>query len=483
MSDIKEKTITGLRWSMVEKFSSQGVSFLISIVIARLLTPADYGLIGLTAVFIGIPQVFISSGFGTALVKKIDRTETDFSTMFYYNTGISLLCYLILFISAPFIANYFEQQELTGIIRILGLNFVFNSFQLVQIVKCRINLDFKIQAKITFIGVIGSGIIGLTCAFCGMGVWALVIQSIASNFISLIGYSYIVKWYPKHSFNKQSFKELFGFGSKILATSLLNTIFGNIYNLVIGKCFSISQLGFYTRAQSLGHLPSANIIGVLQNVSFPVLSKSQNNEEQMVSYHRKMVRTTSYILFPIFGFLIVYAKPLIQVLLTEKWLPAAPFLQVLCVGIMFGSLQVLNANPLYVRGRTDLVLYIEIINKIITVIMLIICIPKGVMAICIGSSILSVVTFFINIYFVKKVFPLQLMVQLKDVSASLFIVGIVALASFSFNQLFSNDYIILFSGALFSGTLYILLSKIFMNSELISTLNLVGIKKKYVLFN
>ena len=200
MSEIKNKTINGLRWSMVEKFSSQGVSFLISIVIARILTPADYGLIGLTAVFIGIPQVFISSGFGTALIKKNNRTETDFSTMFYYNTGISLFCYLLLFISAPSIAAYFTQPELSSIIRILGFNFVINSFQLVQIVKCRINLDFKIQAKISFLGVLGSGAIGLTCAFCGMGVWALVIQSLASNFISLLCYSYFVRWYPKMGF-------------------------------------------------------------------------------------------------------------------------------------------------------------------------------------------------------------------------------------------------------------------------------------------
>ncbi len=481
MSEIKEKTITGLRWSMVEKFSSQGISFLVSIVIARLLTPADYGLIGLTAIFIGIPQVFISSGFGTALVKKIDRTETDFSTMFYYNTGISLLCYLLLFIGAPFIANYFNQAELTSIVRILGLNFVFNSFQLVQIVKCRINLDFKIQAKISFACVVGSGSIGLFCAFTGFGVWALVIQSLASNFISLLCYSFFVRWYPKHRFSSESFKELFGYGSKILLTSILNTIFGNIYNFTIGKVFSISQLGYYTRAQSIGALPSGNIVGVLQNVSFPVLSKCQENEAQMVAYHRKMVRTTCYILFPIFGFLMVYAKPLINVLLTEKWLPAAPLLQVLCIGIMIGSLQILNSNPLYVRGKTNLILYAEIINKVLMVIMIVICIPFGVLAICIGSSILSIVSFFINIYFVKKVFPLNLTNQLKDVCSSLAIVGVVAIASLCFNQLFTNDYIVLITGSIFSAILYIVLSKIFMNNELMSTLDLIGLKKKEVL--
>lgn len=477
MSEIKEKTISGLRWSMIEKFSSQGVSFMISIIIARLLTPADYGLIGLTAVFIGIPQVFISSGFGTALVKKIDRTEVDFSTMFYYNTGISLLCYLLLFIGAPFIASYFNQLELSAIIRILGLNFVFNSFQLVQIVKCRINLDFKIQAKISFIGVIGSGSIGLLCAFCGFGVWALVIQSIAANLISLLSYSYFVRWYPKCGFSKQSFKELFGYGSKILLTSLLNTVFGNIYNLVIGKCYSISQLGYYTRAQSLGALPSTNVIGVLQNVSFPVLSKCQENEAQMVAYHRKMVRITCYVLFPIFGFLIVFAKPLILVLLTDKWLPAAPFLQILSIGFMFGSLQVLNSNPLYVKGKTNLVLYVELINKLLTVIMLAICIPLGIMAICIGSSILSIVTFFVNIYYVKKVFPLNFINQLKDVFLSLSVVGVVAISSYCFNYMFSSEYVILIVGGLFSALLYILLSKIFLSDELMSTLNLIGLRR------
>ncbi len=481
MSEIKEKTIIGLRWSMLEKFSSQGISFLVSIVIARLLSPADYGLIGLTAVFIGIPQVFISSGFGTALVKKIDRTETDFSTMFYYNTGVSLLCYFCLFIIAPYIASYFGQEELTSIIRILGLNFVFNSLQLVQIVKCRIDLDFKIQAKVSFACVIGSGAIGLFCAFTGFGVWALVIQSIASNFISLLCYAYIVRWYPKDCFSLESFKELFGYGSKILLTTILNTIFGNIYNLVIGKYFSISQLGYYTRAQSLGALPSSNIIGVLQNVSFPVLSKCQENEAQMVSYHRKMIRTTSYILFPIFGFIMVYAKPLITVLLTEKWLPAVPLLQILCVGFMFGSLQVLNSNPLYVKGKTDFVLYAEIISKLLTVVMLAICIPQGVKAICIGSSILSVITFFINIWYVKKVFPLNLSSQLKDILSSLAIVTIVAITSIAFTQLFSNNYIILIVGSIFSAVLYIILSKIFMNNELMSTLDLVGLKKKQAL--
>lgn len=471
--DLRNKTISGLKWSAIDRFSSQGISFVISIVIARILSPSDYGLIGLTAIFVGIPQIFISSGFGVALIKKQNRTETDFSTMFYYNIAISLLCYLLLFFTAPLIAGFFKEEQLTLIIRILSLNFVINSFQLVQYVKCRISLNFRLQAKISVISTFGSGVIGLCAAYFGWGVWALVIQNLSSAVFVTVLYILFIRWYPKASFSMESFKELFGYGSKLLLSSLLDTVFSNIYTFVIGKRFSVGDLGFYSRANSLAQLPSSNLMGILQNVTFPVLSKLQEDEEKMIAYHRKMIRATCFILFPVMGFIIVYAYPLIEVLLTEKWLPAAPLLQIVCVGLMFSPLQVLNANPLYLKSRTDLVLRLEIAKKIVVVIALLITIPLGIEAICIGSSAVAVVTFFLNIYYVKKVFPLSLKEQLKDIASVLVLVLTVCVISFCINRLFANSYVVLIGGGLFSLSLYLFLAKMLNYEELKMSIDMI----------
>lgn len=466
MSDLRIKTINGLKWGAIERFSNQGISFVISIIIARILLPADYGLIGLTAVFIGIPQVFISSGFGAALVRKQDRTEVDMATVFYYNISVSSLLYLLLFIAAPFIADYFEENVLTHIIRILGLNFVINSFQIIQGVQCTIDLNFKVQTKISVIATIGSGVLGLVMAYMGMGVWALVAQHVSYALFSTLLYCFLIKWHPASSFSMQSFRELFGYGSKLLASALLDTVFNNIYSLVIGKKYSVGDLGFYARANSLAELPASNLTGILRKVTFPVLSKLQDDEEAMVFYHRKMIRITCLAMFPIMGFIILYAHPLIEVLLSEKWLPAAPLLQIVCVGAMFSPLQVLNANPLYVKARTDLVLILEIMKKIVVITALIITVSYGVTAICIGFAVASIISFFLNIYYVKKVFPLSFVAQIKDVASTLLVVLFVCGVSALIFLLSDNAYIILFAGGSFSILFYLFVSSIFQKGEL-----------------
>ena len=281
MGELKDKTVKGVIWSAVDRFSAQGIQFVFSILIARLLMPEDYGVIAMIGIFLAVSNTFIDSGFGTALVRKIDRTETDFSTVFYFNNLVAILFYLTLFFAAPAIARFYDTPLLVPVTRVVALTLPIGALSGIHSAKLSIAIDFKSRAKISIVSAILTGSVGLWMAYAGYGVWSLVVQTICASTIRTVMLWIIVKWFPKLIFSWASFKDLFTFGSKLLASGLLDTVYNNIYTLVIGRIFSPSVLGVYGKARSLADFPSSNITSVLQSVSFPVLSAIQNEEERL----------------------------------------------------------------------------------------------------------------------------------------------------------------------------------------------------------
>ena len=414
MGEIKQQTLSGVKWSAIGRFSTQGVSFLIGLILARLLSPSDYGVVGMIGIFMAIAQSFIDSGFSSALIRKKDCSEIDYSTAFYFNIVVGAVSYGLLFILAPFIANFFETPILKEVVRVVSINLFLNSLTIVQGAKLTAALDFKSQAMVSLITTVISGIIGISFAYNGYGVWALVYQSVTSSLFRVILLWIVTKWKPALIFSRDSFKSLFSFGGKILTAGLLHTIYTNFITLVIGKFYTPKDLGFYSRGESLASLPSTNLTGILQSVTYPILSKLQDDDGRLIAVYRKYIAMSSMIIFFGMCLLAALAKPVILFLLTEKWAESIIYLQVFCFALMFDHLCQLNLNILYVKGRSDLVLRLEIIKKTISILMIIGAIPFGVLAICIARALYTQIAVYINTYYTGKLFGLGYIAQVKD---------------------------------------------------------------------
>lgn len=411
---LKQATTKGLFWSSVERFSNQGVQFVFSIILARLLSPSDYGIIAMVTIFFAVAQSFVDSGFSNALVRKTDRVEEDLSTCFYFNIGVGIIAYIVLFLIAPLVANFYNQPILSPIIRITGLGVILNSLCVVQQALFTIKIDFKSQAKITLSATVISGIVGIILAYQGYGIWALVWQGVASSIVRMGLLWLMSKWRPRTGFSKSSFNYLFGYGSKLLASGLLDTIYNNIYPIVIGKFYNPAQLGNYSRALGWAQLPSANITSILQRVTFPVLSAIQDDTLRLQNSYRRLLKLSAFIVFPLMMGLAAIASPLIRVILTAKWDGCVLYLQILCFALMLYPIHAINLNLLQVKGRSDIFLRLEIIKKIIGVIILIITIPLGITAMCLGMVFSSIICLIINTYYTSRFIDVGLLTQLKD---------------------------------------------------------------------
>ncbi len=414
MSSLKEKTVKGVMWSSIDRFSTQGIQFVFSILIARLLLPSDYGVVAMLGIFLAISQTFIDSGFGSALIQKINRTETDFSTVFYFNIVVGLFFYAILWFSAPYIAAFYEIPLLTDITRVIALTFVFSSFSGVQGAKISIAIDFKTAAKISVTTTTVTGGIGLWMAYNGFGVWSLVVQNVFSSLLRTVLLWIFVRWKPKLVFSWQSFKSMFSFGSKLLASALLDTVYNNATTLVVGKFFSSSILGLYSRAQTLANYPSSNITSVLQAVTFPTLCSIQNEPERLANAYKRFLRLSAFIIFPLMVGLAAVADPLIRLLLTDKWEGSIYLLQILCFCLMWYPIHAINLNLLQVKGRSDFFLKVEIIKKIQGVVILCITVPLGIVAMCYGSVVSSLLSLIYNTYYTKRLIGYGYVAQMKD---------------------------------------------------------------------
>ncbi len=466
MTSLKQKTAAGLKWSSIESFSSQGISFVIGIIIARILSPSDYGIIGMILIFTEVSSVFINGGFSAALIRKQNRTETDLSTVFYYNIAVSLFFYLILFVSAPAIAKFYNSPILTMVVRIVSLNMVIGAFGAIQSTILNIAIDFKTQTKITVITLIITGTIGISMAYSGYGVWALVFQGLASTVISTGLLWIFIGWKPKFVFSMRSFKELFGFGSKLMLSGLLDTVYKNIYQVVIGKKFTSAELGFFTRAKGLAQLPSSNITNIIQRVTFPVLSEMQDNITQLGNNYRKLLKMSAFIIFPLMMLLFGLAEPLVKILLTDKWLPAVPLLQVLCFSYMFYPIHAINLNLLQVKGRSDLFLRLEIIKKVLTTIVLFATAPFGVLVMCYGIIVTSVLALIINTYYTGRLINIGFFKQVKDIFPIMIISFITGYLAYLPSLILTESYFQLGLGGLLGTVFFIGISYLFKFSEL-----------------
>lgn len=414
MPSLKEKTVKGLMWSSIDRFSTQGIQFVFSILIARLLLPSDYGAVAMLNIFLAISQTFIDSGFSTALIRKLDRTEADFCTVFYFNIVVGLFFYAILWLTSPYIAAFYEIPLLEDITKVVALTFVFSSFSGIQNAKLSIAIDFQTKAKISVTVTLLTGVVGLWMAYSGYGVWALVVQSVFSSLFRTVLLWIFVRWVPRLVFSWKSFKEMFLFGSKLLASGLLDTIYGNVYTLVIGKFFSSATLGFYGRAGSFVQFPSSNLTGVLQGVTFPVLCSIQNETERLVSAYKRFLRMSAFIIFPLMVGLAAVADPLVRILLTDKWEGTIYLLQILCFSSMWYPIHAINLSLLQVKGRSDFFLKLEIIKKIQGVIVLCVTLPMGIVAMCYGSIVSSLLCLVYNTYYIQKLIGYGYVAQMKD---------------------------------------------------------------------
>lgn len=411
MAGIRQQATQSVFWSAVERFSVQGVQYLLSIIIARLLLPSDYGLVAMLSIFIAISQAFIDGGFANALIQKNDRTERDYSTVFYFNIAVSTLFYLLLYLSAPLIASFYDEPQLELITKVVGVTLIINSLGIVQQTKLTITLDFKRQAVASLTAVIISGTVGVVMAYKGYGVWAIVWQSILNNLLRVALLWLFSRWKPLFVFSAESFRGLFGFGSKILASSLLHTIYTNLYTLVIGKKFAAAELGFFNRASTLAQFPSTNFTNVIVRAIYPIQCRMQDDEEQLNRLFINYLRMACYIIFPVMIGLCVLAGPLIEVLLTDKWLPAVPLFQILCIAYMWDPVMKINHNMLNVKGRSDYFLKAELFKKAVAVVILCATIPFGVKVMCLGLVLYSFVDMTIIARYTKKLTGIGVRVQ------------------------------------------------------------------------
>lgn len=416
MSDsVKHQAVKGVMWSAIERFSVQGIQFVLTIIIARLILPSEYGLIAMLSIFLAIAQTFVDSGFSNALIQKKDRTEVDFSTIFYFNIFIAFVAYGVLFVSAPSIASFYKEPALTTVTRWVGLSLILNGLSVVQRAKLTVRVDFRTQAKASLVAVIISGLIGVLLAYQGYGVWALVFQTLSSSFLNTLLLWTFAKWLPLWCFSWVSFKSLFSFGSKLLLSGLLHTIYINLYSLVIGRRYSAMDVGFYNRSYQLAGFPSINIVGIITRAIYPLQCEMQDDDERLNASFIQYLRMSCYIIFPLMTVLGVLAEPLVRLLLTDKWLPSAELLSILCFAYMWYPVMVINNQILNVKGRSDYFLRAEIIKKVVAIGILCATLPFGVRVLCWGIVLYNFLDMGIIIYYSRKVISTGYREQVRNI--------------------------------------------------------------------
>lgn len=411
---IKQQAAKGVMWNTIERFSSQGIQFVLTIVIARILSPDDYGLVAMLSIFMAIAQTLIDSGFGNALIQKKDRTETDYSTTFYFNIVVSTFIYLLLFLIAPWISSFYSQPTLVSITRVFGLVLIINSFSIVQQARLTIVLDFKKQAFASLLSVLVGGVVGVWMAYHGFGVWTLVWQALISSLCRSVVLWIYARWMPRWLFSWDSFRGLFSFGSKIMLSAMLHTLYTNMYSLVVGKVFSAGELGYFNRAYTLGQFPVQNFSNIVFKVVYPIQCRYQNDTEKFNYLFVNSLRMSCFFIFPLMLGIVVLAAPLVQILLTDKWLPVVPLLQIVCVAQMWEPVMRMNASALDAKGRSDYRLYSEIIKKVVAFSILFLSIPFGIKVMCAGLVLYSLADMIIIIGYSRKVTGIGYCKQLRS---------------------------------------------------------------------
>lgn len=457
---LKDKTVKGVGWSAIDNVAQYAVTFVVGIVLARLLSPDDYGLLGIITIFTSICTALINGGFSSALIRKNDITDDDYNTAFIVNIGLSLILYAIIFVCSPLIAHFFNRQELISLTRVSSLGMIIGAFALVQQTRLTKKIDFKTQTIITLIASVSSGIIGIVMALLGCGVWSLVAQILSLQGLRTVLLWFFNHWVPKLRFSLNSFKDLFGFGWKMMVSNLLDTVWKELYQVVVGKFYSSGTLGQYTRAKQFSQLFSNNLTTVIQRVTYPVLSDIQGDKARMVGAYRRIIKITMFITAVSMLALGAVSEPLIYCLIGPKWNEAASYLPLICIAGSLYPLHAINLNMLQVQGRSDLYLVLEIVKKVIGLAPLFVGAFVGIMAMLYVNLAMGVVCFFLNSYFSGKQLGYSSLMQLRDIAPSYGVAIAVALSVWFFKYLPVSNWVILPTQIVVGAVVFIVLCRI-----------------------
>lgn len=422
---LKQKAVNGVFWRIAEQGGKQSIYFVVSVILARLIMPDQFGMIAMLTVFINLAGVFVDSGFSTALVRKVDRTQADCSTVYWFNIIVSIICYVILYLCAPLISDFYGMPQLTSVLRISALSIIIGSLAGVHRTLLQANMDFKALTKYNLLALLVSGVAGVVFAYLGFEVWALVIQNLVMQIVATICVWFKVKWRPSMIISKQSFREFFGFGSKLLASSLLDTLYSNIYSVVIGKVYKAADLAFYNRASSLTQMTSSLPTGILQSVTYPALCKLQHDDDALKDGYRRTLKLAAFVIFPICLGVGAVAFPLINVLYTDVWIYSATLLSIIVFSGMWYPIHAINLNYIIVKGRSDLFFRLEIIKKLQGVAVLCVTIPLGLEAMCYGSVVNSLLSLIWNTHYTGKFLKMGIFAQLRDILPILLLSGVM----------------------------------------------------------
>lgn len=477
---LRKKTLRSVGWNALDRVANYGISFIVSIVLARLLSPSDYGLIGIIGIFIAIFNTILDGGLSTALIRKEEVSETDYNTVFYSNIVTSISLTIALFLGAPLISSFFNRPEITLLIETIAFILIINALSIIQQVILVKKLDFKTQTKISVFANITSGVIGIVLAYLDYGVWALVIQQLTSRVITTTLLWIYNKWLPKIDFSSKNFKELFGFGWKLLLSRLITSIWGQIYHAVIGKYYSPQSLGLYTRASQYGQLFSSGIADVILKVSLPVMSSIQNNDDRLISATREIIKQTMFVTFFLLTLLAACSKSFILVLIGEKWIDCVPYLQILCFNLMINPLAYINENLLTVKGKSDKILILQIAKIVLTIAPILLGIFINIFWMLISSAIISWMCIFLYTYYTNKYFCYNWKDQFIDILPSFLISISVGLPVYAISYFPVSPFILLPLQLLVGFCLIILICEIKKFKEYLFTKNIIiDIIKKY----
>lgn len=478
--NLKEKVISSLMWKFLERGGTQIVQFLIQIILARLLSPKDYGVVALTSVFITVSTVFVQSGLSTALIQKKEVDEEDYSSVFYVSILVSTIFYIVLFVFAPYIANFYKVNELKNVLRIFGIVLFIGAFNSIQQSIIEKKMEFKKLFSSSFGAVLVSGIFGVCLAYKGYGIWALVFQQLINQFLVAIFMFINIKWKPRFIFSLKKVKILFSFGWKLLLSSLIDTLYRELTNLIVGKKYSPSMLGYYNRGMQFPQVIVGNFNGAIQSVLFPTLSLLQREREQLKQVMRRGIITSSYIIFPCMLGLAVVSEPLIKIVLTDKWLPCVPYLRIFCFSYALWPIHTANLQAINALGRSDIFLKLEIIKKIIGLIIIFITYRYSPYAMAVGVLINGIVSSFINSYPNKKLLNYNYFQQIKDIYPSFVVSLIMAIGIYSIQLLDFSAIIILILQVFVGIIIYILISYLFKVESFMYLLEILRKFKKRV---
>ncbi len=476
-SNIKAKAVSGIIWKFAERWSAQIVSFVVSIVLARLLMPAQYGEVAMILVFINIADVFVSDGFSTALIQKKDADKTDFSTMFYCSLAISVLFYGILFFSAPLIARFYNNENLIWLLRIFSLKLPIASINSIQHAYVSRNMLFKKFFFSTIIGTVTSGIVGIAMAYFGCGTWSLIAQYLVNSVMDTAILFITIDWRPTRDFSRSSAKALLSYGWKITLGSLLNSVYNECRSLVIGKKYTSDDLAYYNKGKQFPTLFTTNVNSAIGSVTFPLISDYSDDKQMMKKIARKSMQLTSYVTFPLMLGLLAVSKPLIIILLTEKWIIAVWFLRVACIGEMLQPINTVNLQLIKASGRSDLFLKMEIIKKLTGVLMVVAAMSFGVKAIAISDICAVVFANIVNAVPNKKLVGYSYFEQIRDLLPNMLCAAVMFGAAFAISFIGLNVYLTIILQVITGAAVYLLLSVVFRIKAFYALIDLVKQKK------